>query len=60
VPQQLLGDTRVDTRAEEQGGGTVAQVVEAHLRQPGGLEQVLEVLGPCLSGVGHGQTPRGV
>ena len=30
MPHQLLGDGRVDTGVEQQGGGAVAQVVEAH------------------------------
>jgi hypothetical protein len=32
MPEQLLSDPRVDAGTQEQGGGTVAQVVESHLR----------------------------
>jgi hypothetical protein len=47
----------MDAGAQEQGGGPVAQIVEAHLRQAGPFEQVLEVL--RQPGVRHREAPWG-
>jgi hypothetical protein len=44
VTQQLLGDPRMDARADEEARRSMAEVVEPHPGQPGALEERLEVL----------------
>ncbi len=45
VAEQLVSDPRMDTRAYQQAGRAMAEVVEPHLRQARALQERLEVLG---------------